>query len=305
MDRKKLLTAERRVYVLVLALVALIAFWQFGDNWWQVTRDAVKRDDAGDTNTNAALIGKLPSNEQPLPDPPVKPASVVAAGASYAGPALTARLPEFQAPTPAQFALGERIATQGLPEHGVVACAGCHGTKGEGTGPQFPRLAAQPGWYLYKQLSDYASGAHAQAIMSAFAKGLSDDERVAVAMHYASQIRAEAGPKLAQATSAQRARGLELLELGDNRKGLQGCTNCHGFAGSGEPPGVPALLHQSPDHVRTQLLAWRTGERRNDPQGMMQAVVARLDDADIEALAAAIADPPPLPSPDALETGAP
>lgn len=46
---------------------------------------------------------------------------------------------------------GKRIYEQGVPEQNVIACASCHGPRGEGIAA-FPRLAFQHADYLVKQL---------------------------------------------------------------------------------------------------------------------------------------------------------
>ena len=47
---------------------------------------------------------------------------------------------------------GGRIYREGLPDHGVPACSGCHGAGGQGN-EAFPRLAAQHAAYVVKQLT--------------------------------------------------------------------------------------------------------------------------------------------------------
>ena len=209
--------------------------------------------------------------------------------------ALAARLQDIETAGHQRVAQGGEIANQGVASAGVPACISCHGSEGKApAGSKIPWLGGQPAWYLYKQLIDYASGARTDPAMSAFAKTLGDDDRLAVALYYAAKELPVAIPPSKALSQAQRTRGAVLLEYGDNSKGLQGCLNCHGPNGTGEAPGAPALLHQSPEYVRAQLIAWRSGYRRNDVAGLMQAVTARLDEADIEALTAAITDPPSM-----------
>lgn len=66
-------------------------------------------------------------------------------------------------------------------------CQACHGTEGNGTDPQYPRLAGQYADYLVKALSDYKSGARKNPIMSGFAAGLSKQDQKDLAAWFAGQ----------------------------------------------------------------------------------------------------------------------
>jgi cytochrome c553 len=66
-------------------------------------------------------------------------------------------------------------------------CQACHGSDGNSTDPQYPRLAGQYPDYMIKALKDYKSGARTNAIMAGFAGTLSDQERADLAAYYASQ----------------------------------------------------------------------------------------------------------------------
>lgn len=66
-------------------------------------------------------------------------------------------------------------------------CASCHGTDGNSTDPQFPRLAGQHANYLERALMDYRSGARKNPIMAGFAGGLSDTDIANLAAYFSSQ----------------------------------------------------------------------------------------------------------------------
>ena len=60
---------------------------------------------------------------------------------------------------------------------------------------------------------------------------------------------------------------------------------CHGPAGTGNgPAGFPALANQTAAYTAIQLNLFKTGERTNDQNMMMQDVAARLSNDDIDAL---------------------
>jgi cytochrome c553 len=56
---------------------------------------------------------------------------------------------------PALVKAGKKIFEQGLPG-GVLACAGCHGTSGDGAAG-FPRLAGQRADYVFDQLKVFGT----------------------------------------------------------------------------------------------------------------------------------------------------
>lgn len=54
-------------------------------------------------------------------------------------------------------------------------CAPCHGQQGISTGPEFPDLAGQSAFAIYKQLHDYRNGARANRVMAAIVQGLNNE----------------------------------------------------------------------------------------------------------------------------------
>jgi cytochrome c553 len=71
-------------------------------------------------------------------------------------------------------------------------CAGCHGSKGEGSeSTAAPRLAGQYEWYLINQLNNFKTGARGGderdakgAIMVSMANTLADDQAVEDVVEY-------------------------------------------------------------------------------------------------------------------------
>jgi cytochrome c553 len=200
--------------------------------------------------------------------------------------AALAQPPDFARKPPAwQVALeaskdsaaGKSIAANG--KGAAIACAGCHGASGvPAAGAPFPRLAGQPVEYVAKQLFDYRDDSRANAIMAPIAKALSDSDIASLAWYYASlEVPA------AKAASAPQ-RGWQLARYGDNALAIPACVDCHGGNITGGGPILPGLA-QPATYTTAQLTAFRTGERNNDGDGIMQAIAKRLSDADIKALA--------------------
>jgi cytochrome c553 len=188
---------------------------------------------------------------------------------------------------------GAQIANQGAG-NGVAACASCHGAKGEGNaGANFPRLAGQSQAYLAKQLASYANGSRNNPIMMPIAKGLSPEQIQAVSAYYAG-LNAPAAKAAAPAAPVAK-RGEQLANVGDNGLGVQGCANCHGPGGMGEPPVYPYLSGQHASYLTQALGEWKSGARNTDPSMQMNMIAKRLSDADISALASYYAAQPAPP----------
>ena len=66
-------------------------------------------------------------------------------------------------------------------------CAGCHGADGNSKISMYPRLAGQHKDYLVYALEGYRSGNRQNAIMSGFAKGLSDQDIQDLSEYYSMQ----------------------------------------------------------------------------------------------------------------------
>jgi cytochrome c553 len=66
-------------------------------------------------------------------------------------------------------------------------CAGCHGVDGNSQINMYPRLAGQHKDYLEYALKGYRSGDRKNAIMSGFAKGLTDKDIEDLSIYYSKQ----------------------------------------------------------------------------------------------------------------------
>jgi cytochrome c553 len=160
-------------------------------------------------------------------------------------------------------------------------CAACHGIDGNSANPQWPKLAGQHAQYLYKQLQEFKSKARVNPIMNAQAAGLREKDMRNLAAYYATQV---ASP--GSAAKRRLALGRRLWQGGVPGQGLPACAACHGPAGLGNAAAVfPRLSYQHPQYVANQLRAYRTGERNNDPSGMMRDIASRMTDEQIEAVA--------------------
>lgn len=172
---------------------------------------------------------------------------------------------------------GELIALSGGDAGAANACFTCHGLDGRGDGAGAPRLAALEIGYLNRQLDDYALGRRRHAPMQEIAKRLSAEGRQQVSAYYAA-MRFDAVPAAVPPSP--------LYTEGDPTRGLAPCATCHGRAGEGAGPGNPALGGQPELYLAEQMRLWQRGERRNDPDNLMQRIAAKLSEAEIRSVAA-------------------
>jgi cytochrome c553 len=183
------------------------------------------------------------------------------------------------------IARGAVIAAQGTPT-GAPPCSQCHAFNGvSDASGAFPRIAGQSASYLAEQLHNFASGLRTSALMTPIAKALSlsPDNIADVAAYYASQ-NAPFLP-LKPGDPALVKRGEQLAKIGSAKQRIQACDNCHGPSGAGEPPAIPYLAGQYAHYIAFTLQMWRQGFRKSSPESM-EVVAKKLDDQDIEAVAA-------------------
>ena len=190
-----------------------------------------------------------------------------------AGSALAA-----ERPAKADTAKGQKIATQ--------VCAACHGADGNSVISANPKLAGQIPEYLEKQLANFKAPAGKEAerknpVMNGMVATLSADDMHDVAAYYGAQ---KAKPGAAKNTETL-SLGRKIWRGGDSSTALPACAGCHGASGAGLPALYPRLAGQHAQYIETQLKAFRSGERKNDANGTMQAIAARMTDPEMGAVA--------------------
>lgn len=161
-----------------------------------------------------------------------------------------------------------------------ATCAACHGDDGNSPSNLYPKLAGQHATYLEKQLQQFKNGERANPIMMGMAAILSEEDMQDLAAYYASQT---ATPETVSPEIV--AQGQKLYMGGDLERKITACSACHGPRGNGlELAKFPKISSQHPAYIKAQLEQFRSKERANDSNGMMQDVAAKLSDADIELL---------------------
>lgn len=162
----------------------------------------------------------------------------------------------------------------------TATCGACHGAEGVSIMPIWPNLAGQGSNYLYKQIIDIRDGRRVVPEMIGMVDHFTDEDARVVAKHFAAKP-----ANLGQTDKALVEKGRDLYRAGDLAKGIPACSACHLPNGGGNAPAAfPAVAGQHPDYLIKQLVAFRNGERTNDPNQMMGLIAEKLNDAEMEAV---------------------
>ncbi len=162
-------------------------------------------------------------------------------------------------------------------------CVACHANDGSRGTPAYPILQGQHPEYLVKQLTEFKAGIRQNAIMMGMAATLSPDDMRNVAAFYAGK---EAKPGFAKNKDFV-ALGEKIYRGGIAERSVPACAGCHSPNGAGMPIQYPRLAGQHADYTEAQLVAFRSGARKNSVP--MMGVAAKLNDREIKALADYIA----------------
>lgn len=177
----------------------------------------------------------------------------------------------------------------------VLACAACHGPRGEGTdNDYFPRLSGKPAGYLYNQLQAFRDGRRKYPPMNYLLAYLPDAYLHDIADYFAAERPPFPPPGTVTVDAKTLALGKAIVTQGDPSRKIPACVSCHAAAMTGMEPAIPGLLGLHADYLSAQLGAWRYGTRSALAPDCMKKVASQLSDRDITAVAAFLAS---LPAP--------
>jgi cytochrome c553 len=222
----------------------------------------------------------------------------------YAG--LTVKTVVSPPANPALVERGRTIATLGIRERAIPACANCHESSGV-TITGAPHIAGQSATYLRRELGAIAHGGRGSTLwwnpMPAVAHDLGQSDIAAVAAYYASlspvkssgNLHAQTRPTAISWTTTPGALAAA-KETFDTR-----CVKCHVNGGRGDLEGnYPDLTLQTQPYVAQTLYTFRTRAR---PNAKMLEIIDSLTFNQMTSLAAYVNTLTPLPGfakPDAV-----
>jgi cytochrome c553 len=163
----------------------------------------------------------------------------------------------------------------------VNVCSACHGDHGVSTDPQFPNLAGQSTFAIYKQLHDFKDGTRQNDTMSAVVQDLDDSQMADVAAHFSALNLGDLDPGSPHTDDPTI---VKLVQDGDPSRGLPACAACHSPRAGG-PIEIPTLVGLRKEYIVAQLQDFANGERKNDLYGRMRNIASKLTPQEIEAVA--------------------
>lgn len=186
-------------------------------------------------------------------------------------------------------AMGAAQAADGDPKAGKeksAMCQGCHGEEGISAAPNFPNLAGQFQKYIERQIHDFQDGKRSDPTMSGMAATVTEMQDLKdIAAYFASKKRMKGTPG---GNKELMAKGKAIFYEGNPDTGVYACSNCHGENGYGKDAQnnvFPVISGQTKDYLVKQLSDFRSGDRHNDPAGMMGNVAKKMTPAEIDAVA--------------------
>jgi cytochrome c553 len=155
----------------------------------------------------------------------------------------------------------------------VQLCNACHGENGIPQDKTIPVIWGQQQGYLYLQLRDYKRGDRKNEPMQAVVAEMERNDMMALAEYYSQKP----WPQLRQPSASEPVAARAL-----RANVALGCTGCHlgEYQGAGTQP---RLAGQIKEYMAQTMLAFRTGERGNNP-GMSDLMKA-ISEEDIAAAA--------------------
>jgi cytochrome c553 len=180
----------------------------------------------------------------------------------------------FSQPSPEAIGRGATLAQE---------CAICHGPTGISRADS-PNLSGQYAAVIYKELVDFKTGARVNAVMTPFATHLSDRDMRDIAVYYAYL------PRLPGYHPEQSAQPPRVVVYGAPMRGIAPCGSCHGTLDN--KAGSPWLEGQPAAYIKSQLQAFASGARRNDPGRLMRNIARQMTPEEIEQAAQYYASQP-------------
>lgn len=159
-------------------------------------------------------------------------------------------------------------------------CFVCHGIDGESSSAVFPRLAAQHGGYVARQLADYKSGKRANDTMKSMVSDLGDEDFRLLGRYF----EAKPGHKHRVDDPELAQMGRFIYMRGNPYSGVAACKDCHGPAAHGTDK-LPRLAGQHALYVEKQLKQFSARERTND-NAVMHTIASKLTELELKAVAA-------------------
>ncbi len=262
-----------RLSLVLLLCLGLYPIWSFAAAPTDEAKPAAAS--TGEAKPAAASTGEAKPAAASTGE--AKPADATAQAQPTAAPAAEPK------PTNGPTLVGDIQAGKGKTQ----TCVACHGTDGNSTVPNWPKIAGQYENYLVKELREFRAGEKGprfEASMYAMVANLSDQDIADLAAYYASEKQT-----MGKAQNAYVELGQKIYRGGNLQTGATACLACHGPEGQGnEAARYPKLAGQHAVYIENQLHAFKDGKRKNSPSEMMESISHRLSDEEMKAVSSYI-----------------
>ncbi|MCF6190455.1 MAG: cytochrome c4 [Cocleimonas sp.] len=175
----------------------------------------------------------------------------------------------------------------------ILNCSECHGFDGNSISPEWPNIAGLNKSYIIRQLKDFKEGKRVNEEMTQIVKEFpSDKELASLAKYFSKQkiINPNTSETIKQYSLVDLKLGEEIFTGKRIEYGIPACSACHGKEGLGDNEGkFPRLVGQHMAYTIKQMKLFRSKERSNDTPAQMRNIALKMDDEDIESVAAYIA----------------
>ena len=175
----------------------------------------------------------------------------------------------------------------------ILNCSECHGFDGNSVSPQWPSIAGLNKNYIIRQLKDFYEGKRVNQEMTQVVKEFpSNKELISLATYFSKQqlINPNTPEIFKQYTQIDLKLGEEIFTGKRLEYGIPACSACHGEDAMGDKDGkFPRLSGQHMAYIIKQMKHFRTKDRSNDTPPQMRNIAIKMDDEDIESVAAYIA----------------
>lgn len=168
----------------------------------------------------------------------------------------------------------------------VKKCSACHTLTGNSIMPVWPKIAEQHSDYLFKQLLDYKKGKDGnrfEPTMFGMLQGLNENDMKDLAEYFSKQILEKSKTKY---NDIDIKNGKNLYLYGDKTNNITACVGCHGIDATGNKlANFPNLKWQHKEYLVLQLKKFKTHDRSNDMNAIMQDITSNMSAEQIDALA--------------------
>ncbi|HTS54906.1 MAG TPA: c-type cytochrome [Burkholderiales bacterium] len=174
-------------------------------------------------------------------------------------------------------------STQGPqpPQLATQVCTNCHGPRGDGLSPAFPRLAGQQPAYLEAQLIAFRDHSRGDPTAIAYMWGMTSQLDNPTIRQLASYYAAQSPVPGVPGDQTLMAKGKAIYEQGLTDEGVPACTSCHGADAEGKD-NIPRLGGQYQPYLVKQLAYFKSELRGNAP--VMHAVTYKMSVEQMEAV---------------------